>query len=50
MFIREILEIVNTRVDKREEILINNFKFVSKYFDQDDIAKLQYGFLLDLID
>lgn len=47
---REILEIVNTRVDKREEILNNNHKFVSKYFDQDDIAKLQYSFLLELID
>ena len=44
----KLIEIEGTSLDEREIILKNNHKFVSKYFDQDAIANLQYGYFLEL--
>jgi glycosyltransferase involved in cell wall biosynthesis len=45
-----LLKIDNASIDDREEVLANNYKFVSKYFDQNQIANLQYGYLSELIE
>ena len=44
----KLIEIEGIALDEREIILKNNHKFVSKYFDQDAIANLQYGYFLEL--
>jgi glycosyltransferase involved in cell wall biosynthesis len=46
----KLIEIEGTSLDEREIILKNNHKFVSKYFDQDAIANLQYGYFLELVE
>jgi len=33
--------------DFRKSLLEDNYKFVSRYFDQDEIANLQYKYLID---
>ena len=44
----KLIEIEDTTLNERERILKNNHKFVSKYFDQDAIANLQYGYFSEL--
>ena len=44
----KLLEIKDITLYEREKVLKNNHKFVSKYFDQDAIANLQYGYFLEL--
>jgi len=46
----KLIEIEGTTLDEREIILKNNHKFVSKYFDQDAIANLQYAYFSELVD
>ena len=43
----KIIEIEGLKPDYRDSLLEDNYKFVSKYFDQDEIANLQYKYLFD---
>lgn len=43
----KIIEIEGLKPGYRDSLLEDNYKFVSKYFDQDEIAKLQYKYLFD---
>jgi glycosyltransferase involved in cell wall biosynthesis len=44
----KIIEIEGIRSSEKELILKKNHEFVSRHFDQNDIANLQYGYLLEL--
>ena len=43
----KIIEIEGLKLGYRNSLLEDNYKFVSKYFDQDEIANLQYKYLFD---
>lgn len=43
----KIIEIEGLKPDFRKSLLEDNYKFVSRYFDQDEIANLQYKYLID---
>lgn len=45
-----IMEIEGMALGEKEIIIKNNYKFVSKYFDQDEIATLQYKYFSELAD
>ena len=44
----QTIEVEKLTLEEREIILKNNHKFVSKYFDQDTIANLQYECFLEM--
>ena len=46
----KLMEIEGTTSDEKEIIINNNNEFVSRYFDQDVIANLQYGYFSELLD
>jgi sulfur carrier protein ThiS len=44
------MEIEGTSLDEKEMVVKNNFEFVSKYFNQDKVANLQYEYFSELAD
>jgi hypothetical protein len=46
----KLMEIEELTLDEKEMAVQNNYEFVSKYFNQDKIANLQYEYFSELID
>ena len=46
----KLMEIEGTTLDEKEMIVKNNYEFVSKYFNQDKVANLQYEYFSELAD